>query len=128
MTRPSKGGKFFYRYLGVFRHGKTKNDNLQGSLALLVLKTLEQGPMHGWGITLHIQRISNEILRVEESSLYPALHRMEQERWIVSEWGTSENNRRARFYRLTAAGPKAVSAERQNWKKITSAVALVLEF
>ena len=62
--------------------------------------------MHGWGITLHIQRISNEALRVEEGSLYPALHRMEQERWIVSEWGVSENNRRARFYRLTALGRK----------------------
>ena len=107
---------------------KTKNDNLQGTLALLVLKTLEQGPMHGWGITLHIQRISNEVLRVEEGSLYPALHRMEQERWIVSEWGTSENNRRARFYRLTALGRKQLSTERQNWKQITSAVALVLEF
>jgi len=107
---------------------KTKNDNLQGTLALLVLKTLEQGPMHGWGITLHIQRISNEVLRVEEGSLYPALHRMEQERWIVSEWGTSENNRRARFYRLTALGRKQLTTERQNWKKITSAVALVLEF
>ena len=107
---------------------KTKNDNLQGTLALLVLKTLEQGPMHGWGITLHIQRISNEVLRVEEGSLYPALHRMEQERWIVSEWGTSENNRRARFYRLTPLGRKQLSTERQNWKKITSAVALVLEF
>jgi PadR family transcriptional regulator PadR len=107
---------------------KTKNDNLQGTLALLVLKTLEQGPMHGWGITLHIQRISNEVLRVEEGSLYPALHRMEQERWIVSEWGTSENNRRARFYRLTALGRKQLSTERQNWKMITSAVALVLEF
>ena len=107
---------------------KSKNDNLQGTLALLVLKTLEQGPMHGWGITLHIQRISNEILRVEEGSLYPALHRMEQERWIVSEWGTSENNRRARFYRLTALGRKQLSTERQNWKKITSAVAMVLEF
>jgi PadR family transcriptional regulator, regulatory protein PadR len=107
---------------------KTKNDNLQGTLALLVLKTLEQGSMHGWGITLHIQRISNEILRVEEGSLYPALHRMEQEGWIVSEWGTSENNRRARFYRLTPLGRKQLNAERQNWKKITSAVALVLEF
>jgi PadR family transcriptional regulator PadR len=106
----------------------TKNDNLQGTLALLVLKTLEQGPMHGWGITLHIQRISNEVLRVEEGSLYPALHRMEQQGWIVSEWGTSENNRRARFYRLTALGRKQLNAERQNWKKITGAVALVLEF
>jgi transcriptional regulator len=107
---------------------KTKNDNLQGSLALLVLKSLEQGPMHGWGITLHIQRISNEVLRVEEGSLYPALHRMEQDRWITSEWGTSENNRRARFYRLTALGRKQLNTERENWLKITSAVALVLDF
>jgi PadR family transcriptional regulator PadR len=107
---------------------KTKNDNLQGSLALLVLKSLEQGPMHGWGITLHIQQISNEVLRVEEGSLYPALHRMEQDRWIASEWGTSENNRRARFYRLTALGRKQLNAERENWQKITNAVALVLAF
>lgn len=107
---------------------KTKGDNLQGALALLVLKSLDQGPMHGWGITLHIQRISNEVLRVEEGSLYPALHRMEQEGWIASEWGLSTNNRRARFYRLTARGRKQLNAERENWKKITSAVALVLDF
>jgi PadR family transcriptional regulator, regulatory protein PadR len=107
---------------------RTKNDNLQGALVLLVLKSLEQGPMHGWGITLHIQRISNEVLRVEEGSLYPALHRMEQEGWIASEWGSSENNRRARFYRLTALGRKQLNAERENWQKITSAVALVLDF
>jgi transcriptional regulator len=107
---------------------KTKSDNLQGTLALLVLKSLEQGAMHGWGITLHIQRISNEVLRVEEGSLYPALHRMEQEGWIASEWGLSENNRRARFYRLTALGRKQLRAERENWQKITKAVALVLDF
>jgi PadR family transcriptional regulator PadR len=107
---------------------KTKGDHLQGTLALLVLKSLEQGPMHGWGITLHIQRISNEVLRVEEGSLYPALHRMEQERWIAAEWGVSENNRRARFYRLTAQGRKQLRAEQENWQKITGAVALVLGF
>lgn len=107
---------------------KTKSENLQGTLAHLVLKSLDQGPMHGWGITLHIQRISNEVLRVEEGSLYPALHRMEEERWIASEWGLSENKRRARFYRLTALGRKQLSAERENWRKITSAVALVLDF
>jgi PadR family transcriptional regulator PadR len=105
-----------------------KNDNLQGALALLVLKSLEQGPMHGWGITMHIQQASNEVLRVEEGSLYPALHRMEQDRWIVSEWGTSENNRRARYYRLTSVGRKQLSAARENWQTITSAVALVLDF
>jgi PadR family transcriptional regulator, regulatory protein PadR len=107
---------------------KTKNDNLQGSLALLVLKSLEQGPMHGWGITLHIQQTSNEILRVEEGSLYPALHRMEQERLIASVWGVSENNRRARFYRLTALGRKQLKTEQENWRKITNGVALVLNF
>jgi PadR family transcriptional regulator PadR len=107
---------------------KTQRDSLQGSLALLVLKSLEQGPMHGWGITLHIERISNEILRVEEGSLYPALHRMEQERLLASEWGASENNRRARFYRLTASGRKQLAAEQETWRKITGAVALVLDF
>jgi len=107
---------------------RTKNDNLQGSLALLVLKSLEQGPMHGWGITLHIQRISNEVLRVEEGSLYPALHRMEQDGWIVSKWGQSENNRRARFYELTTLGQRELAAERENWRKITNAVGLVLGF
>lgn len=107
---------------------KTKSDNLQGTLALLVLKSLEQGAMHGWGITLHIQRISNEVLRVEEGSLYPALHRMEQEGWIASEWGLSENHRRARFYRLTAVGRRQLKAERENWQKITQAVAQVLDF
>ena len=107
---------------------RTKGDNLQGSLALLVLKSLEQGPMHGWGIALHIQRISNEVLRVEEGSLYPALHRMEQEGWIAAAWGLSENNRRARFYRLTAQGRKQLAVERENWQKIIGAVGLVLGF
>jgi PadR family transcriptional regulator, regulatory protein PadR len=106
----------------------SKVDHLQGALSLLVLKSLEHGQMHGWGITLHIQSISNEVLQVEEGSLYPALHRMEQEKWIISEWGLSENNRRARFYRLTALGRQQLSAERQHWQKITNAVAMVLEF
>jgi transcriptional regulator len=84
--------------------------------------------MHGWGITLHIQRVSEDVLRVEEGSLYPALHRMEQEGWIAAEWGLSENNRRARFYRLTALGRKQLNAEREHWQRITNAVGLVLEF
>ena len=107
---------------------KTRNDHLQGALALLVLKSLEQGPMHGWGITLHIQRISNEVLRVEEGSLYPALHRIEQEGWIRSEWGVSEKNRRARFYSITAAGRKQLAREEKQWDKLTAAVATVLRF
>jgi transcriptional regulator len=84
--------------------------------------------MHGWGITLQIQEISGEVLRVEEGSLYPALHRMEQEGWIAAEWGLSENNRRARFYRLTATGRKQLTTEEQNWKQLTEAVARVLNF
>lgn len=108
--------------------GRSNTDNLQGTLTLLVLKSLEQGPMHGWAITLHIQRISNEVLRVEEGSLYPALHRMEQEGWIAAEWGLSENNRRARFYRLTPHGRKELKAEQENWQKVTQAVDLVLSF
>ena len=105
-----------------------KNDTLQGTLTLLVLKTLARGPMHGWGITLHIQEISNQILRVEEGSLYPALHRLEQEGLVAAEWGMSENNRRARYYRLTAAGRKQLAAEERDWKRLTEAVALVLSF
>jgi PadR family transcriptional regulator, regulatory protein PadR len=108
--------------------GKTKNDILQGTLALLVLKTLQHGPMHGWGITLHIQQVSNEVLRVEEGSLYPALHRMEQEGWISAEWGVSENNRRARYYRLTAAGRRQLTEEEKSWQKLTGAVSCVLSF
>jgi PadR family transcriptional regulator PadR len=107
---------------------KAKSDNLQGTLGLLILKSLQLGAMHGWGITLHIQSVSNEVLRVEEGSLYPALHRMELEGWIVSEWGPSENNRRARFYRLTAVGKKQLKVEREKWQRIMGAVGLVLEY
>src|SRR5438445_11453762 len=81
-------------------------DVLQGTLDRLILKTLARGPQHGYGIVCHIQQVSDEVLRVEEGSLYPALHRIEQAGWISSEWGTSENNRRAKYYRLTAAGRK----------------------
>jgi PadR family transcriptional regulator PadR len=105
-----------------------KNDILQGTLTLLVLKTLQRGPTHGWGITLRIQEISNEVLRVEEGSLYPALHRMEQDGWIAAEWGVSENNRRARYYRLTAAGRKQLAQEELSWQELTGAVALVLNY
>ncbi len=107
---------------------KKRTDALQGTLDLLVLQTLELGPMHGWGITLHIERVSDAILRVEEGSLYPALHRMEQDGWIRASWGVSENNRRARYYELTARGRKQLAAEQENWKKITGAVGLVLNY
>ena len=108
--------------------GKPKNDLLQGTLALLVLKTLARGPQHGCGITLHIQMVSKDILRVEEGSLYPALHRMEQDGWVSAEWGMSENNRRARYYRMSAKGRKQLAEEEKNWERLTQAVAQVLEF
>jgi PadR family transcriptional regulator PadR len=107
---------------------KPKNDLLQGTLALLVLKTLARGPLHGYGITLHIQMVSKDFLRVEEGSLYPALHRMEQDGWVSAEWGISENNRRARYYRLTAKGRKQLAEEEENWEHLTQAVAHVLQF
>jgi len=107
---------------------KLKNDLLQGTLALLVLKTLARGPLHGYGITLHIQMVSKDFLRVEEGSLYPALHRMEQDGWISAEWGTTENSRRARYYRLTSTGRKQLAEEERNWERLTQAVAQVLRF
>jgi PadR family transcriptional regulator PadR len=107
---------------------KLQNDVLQGTLALLVLKSLVRGPMHGYGITLHIQLVSKDVLRVEEGSLYPALHRMEQDGCISAEWGTTENNRRARYYQLTAKGRKQLADEEKNWARLTLAVAQVLQF
>jgi PadR family transcriptional regulator PadR len=108
--------------------GKTNPDVLQGTLDLLVLKTLAPGPQHGYGIVVHIQQVSEEALRVEEGSLYPALHRIEQAGWISSEWGISDNNRRAKYYRLTAAGRKQLAREEENWGRLTRAVARVLRF
>jgi PadR family transcriptional regulator, regulatory protein PadR len=108
--------------------GQGRNEALSGTLALLVLKTLKRGAMHGYGITLHIQRVSNDALRVEEGSLYPALHRMEQDGWIRAKWGISENNRRARYYELTAKGRKQLAEEEKDWNELTKAVASVLQF
>ena len=106
-----------------------KNESLLGTLDLLVLKTLAQcGAMHGYGIVNHIQRTSDELLRVEEGSLYPALHRIEQQGWIASEWRTSENNRRAKYYSLTAAGRKQLARERENWERVVRGVQSVLNF
>ncbi|MFC1639538.1 PadR family transcriptional regulator [Gemmatimonadota bacterium] len=106
---------------------KKKNDILQGTLALLVLRTLEARPrLHGYALTSHIQTVSAELLRVEEGSLYPALHRMEQEGWLRSEWGTTEKNRQARFYSLTAKGRKQLQQERESWERLTKGVDRVL--
>jgi len=108
--------------------GNAKNDILQGTLALLVLRTLKQGPLHGYGITVRIQRVSEDVLRIEEGSLYPALHRMEQDGWLKAQWGVSENGRRARFYELTAKGQRQLAEEEKNWDRLTQAVAQVLRF
>jgi PadR family transcriptional regulator, regulatory protein PadR len=108
---------------------RPKNDILQGTLALLVLRTLESaGPMHGYAITSHIQRASAELLRVEEGSLYPALHRMEQDGWLRSAWDTTEKNRQARFYELTAKGRKQLAVERECWARLTEGVGRVLRY
>jgi PadR family transcriptional regulator PadR len=108
---------------------KHANDRLQGTLDLLILKTLaSRGTTHGYAITNHIQAVSEEELRIEEGSLYPALHRMEQAGWISAEWGMTPTNRKARFYSITPAGRKQLEAEEQNWKKLTTAVGRVLRF
>ncbi len=107
--------------------GKRKNDILQGTLVLLILRTLASGKrMHGYAITAHIQRISDQLLRVEEGSLYPALHRMEQEGWVRAEWGVTEKNREARFYSLTPAGRKQLAEEQESWSRLTEGVARVM--
>ena len=102
-------------------------DLLQGTLDLLILKTLALEPMHGWGIAQRIQQISKEVLQVGQGSLYPALHRLENQGWIASEWSTSDNNRRAKFYSLTAAGRRQLAKELGEWKRLSSAIALVLQ-
>jgi transcriptional regulator len=108
---------------------RRKNDILQGTLLLLVLKTLDsRGSMHGYAITSHIQDVSADMLRVEEGSLYPALHRMEQEGWLRASWGTTEKNRQARFYTLTAAGRKQLEHEQESWARLTEGVRRVLRY
>ena len=106
-----------------------KNDILQGTLALLILKTLaSRQRMHGYAITAHVQRVSEQLLRVEEGSLYPALHRMEQEGWVRADWGKTEKNRDARFYSLTASGRKQLALEEENWARLTAGVARVIGY
>ena len=108
---------------------KQRNDILQGTLGLLVLKTLAStGALHGYAITSHIQRVSADLLRVEEGSLYPALHRMEQDGWLRAEWGTTEKNREARFYGITAAGRKQLALEEESWARLRDGVTRVLRY
>lgn len=108
---------------------KYQNERLQGTLDLLVLKSLaSRGAMHGYGITVHIQQVSHEALRVEEGSLYPALHRMAEEGWIEAEWGVSDNNRRARYYSITRKGRQQLALEEQRWADLSAAVARFLRY
>ena len=104
-----------------------KSDLLQGTLDLLILRTLALGPQHGWGISQRIQQTSADVLRVNQGSLYPALHRLEDQGWVTAEWGTSDNNREAKFYRLTKAGQKQLQVETANWDRMSAAVRRVLE-
>jgi PadR family transcriptional regulator, regulatory protein PadR len=102
-------------------------DLLQGTLDLLVLRTLSAGPLHGWGISQRIQDVSREVLQVNQGSLYPALHRLEQRGWLEGEWGTSDNNRRAKFYGLTAEGRAQLRSETENWRRFAGAVNRILQ-
>ena len=106
---------------------KPSVDLLQGTLDLLILKTVALEPMHGYGISQRIQQISKDVLRVQQGSLYPALYRLEQQGWITSEWSASENNRRAKYYRLTKSGRKQLEAETSDWERLSAAVAQILQ-
>ncbi len=101
-------------------------DLVQGTLDLLIMRTIAQEPHHGWAIAQRIQTLSNDVLQVNQGSLYPALQRLERQGWITADWGASETNRRARFYRLTAPGRRRLEAEMQVWDRLSSAIALVL--
>lgn len=105
---------------------RPQTDVLRGSLDLLVLKTLSLAPQHGWGISQHVQQISKGVLEVNQGSLYPALQRLEKEGLITSDWGTTENNRRARYYRLTAGGRRALGAEVESWRRFAAGLEAVL--
>ncbi|HXJ92813.1 MAG TPA: PadR family transcriptional regulator [Terriglobia bacterium] len=102
-------------------------DLVQGTLDLLILKTVALEPMHGWGIAQRIRQVSKEVLQVNQGALYPALHRLEQSGWIRAKWGESDNNRRAKYYSLTAAGRAYLEREEANWKRLSAAIGLVLE-
>ena len=104
-----------------------QTDLIQGTLDLLILRTIALEPMHGWAIAQRIQQISDDLLRVQQGSLYPALHRLEHHGWITAEWGASDNNRRARFYSLTKAGRRQLQAEVAKWERLSAGVNLVLQ-
>lgn len=105
---------------------KPKSDLLQGTLDLLILKTLELEPMHGWGITQRIQQVSEDVLQVNQGSLYPALHRLEEQGWLSASWRMSENNRQAKYYELTRQGRRQLVEEKENWLRLSGAVARIV--
>jgi len=105
---------------------KPKSDLLQGTLDLLILKILELEPMHGWGITQRIQQVSEDVLQVNQGSLYPALHRLEEQGWIAASWKMSENNRQAKYYELTRNGRQQLVEEKENWLRLSGAVARIV--
>jgi len=102
-------------------------DLVQGTLDLLIMRTIEREPLHGWAIAQRIQALSKDVLQVNQGSLYPALQRLERQGWITADWGTSDNNRRARFYRLTPPGHRRLEAEMNDWDRLSSAISLVLK-
>ena len=106
---------------------KSKSDLLQGTLDMLILKTLALEPLHGWGISQRIQQMSERVLQVNQGSLYPALHRLERQGLLDTYWGTSDNNRQAKYYQLTAAGRRRLDAETEQWTRMSTAIARVLE-
>ncbi|HEV2386165.1 MAG TPA: PadR family transcriptional regulator [Candidatus Acidoferrales bacterium] len=106
--------------------GEQRIELPQGTLDLLILKTLALGPQHGWAISERIHQVSSKVLRIQQGSLYPALHRLERRGWIKARWAASENNRRAKYYELTRSGRKELESERSDWAKLTAAVAQVL--
>jgi PadR family transcriptional regulator, regulatory protein PadR len=110
------------------RKSADNGELVQGTLDMMILKTLCRGPMHGYGIAMSIQQTSDEVLRVEEGSLYPALHRLQLDGTLQAEWGTSENNRRAKFYNLTPAGRERLTEETSKWKRLAKAISHVMEF
>jgi PadR family transcriptional regulator, regulatory protein PadR len=123
----------FYRGCAILpcrsEPGESMNDRIelpQGTLDLLILRTLALQPQHGWGISERVQQMSSDVLRIQQGSLYPALHRLERRGWIKANWGTSENNRRAKYYELTKSGRRQLATEEDSWRKLTAAVAQVL--
>ena len=118
-----------YLHLAIYKRNlvSDQTDLLQGTLDLLIMRTIALEPLHGWAIAQRIQQISDEMLRVQQGSLYPALHRLEHQGWITAEWGASENNRRARFYSLTRAGRRQLTTEVSKWERLSAGVNLVLQ-